>query len=598
MGSLDGTGGRIALGSAFLSVNQNINTVFNGSIEGSGSLAKAGSGTLVLGGANTYTGLTIIEEGTLGAGKADAFSASSDHVVEENGTLALNGFGQTVQSLNNAGTVAFGGTGGTILTVSGDYTGTGGTVVLNTVLEGDGSKTDRLVVNGDTSGTSQLKVVNAGGSGAQTVEGIRVVEVDGASNGNFTLLGDYVHEGQQAVVGGAYAYKLYKNGITDPADGNWYLRSQLKEKPVDPVDPVDPTDPNPPVTPEPPVTPLYQAGVPTYEAYPQALLGLNGVSTLQQRIGNRVWSGAGNRVVSQGADAIGSPYAAPEEAGVATGGNGVWGRIEGAHNSIDPRASTSGTRYDQDILKMQAGLDGLLAETQAGRLIGGVTVHYAHGKTKTRSVHGDGEISTDGYGFGGNLTWYGENGFYLDGQGQVSWYDSDLSSVLAQSGLTGGNNGFGYALSLESGQRIGLDQSWSLTPQAQLVWSSIDFDSFNDLFGARVRLDRGDSLQGRVGMTLDHQTSWQNSKGMQDRAHVYGIANLYYEFLEGTRVDVADVSFASRNDRLWGGLGIGGSYNWDDDKYAIYGEGLINTSLTSFADSYSIKGQIGFKTKW
>ncbi|NKC49829.1 autotransporter outer membrane beta-barrel domain-containing protein [Ochrobactrum anthropi ATCC 49188] len=316
---------------------------------------------------------------------------------------------------------------------------------------------------------------------------------------------------------------------------------------------------------------------------------------MQQRVGNRFWASNGNRVIAQGADPVGTPYAAPEEAGVAIEGNGVWGRIEGAHNSIEPRFSTSSTEYDQNIFKLQAGLDGMLAEIESGKLIGGVTVHYAHGKTKTKSVHGDGEISTDGYGFGGTLTWYGENGFYLDGQAQLTWYRSDLNSTLANSTLVDGNDGFGYALSIEGGKRIAIDQAWSLTPQAQLFYSSVDFDDFADTFGSQVSLDRGDSLQGRLGLTLDHESSWQNANGKLDRAHVYGIANLYYEFLEGTKVDVAGTSFASRNDRLWGGLGIGGSYNWNDDKYSIYGEGLVNTSLNNFGDSYSLKGQAGFE---
>jgi len=56
--------------------------------------------------------------------------------------------------------------------------------------------------------------------------------------------------------------------------------------------------------------------------------------------------------------------------------------------------------------------------------------------------------------------------------------------------------------------------------------------------------------------------------------------------------------FSSRNDRVWGGLGVGGFYNWNDDKYAIYGEGLINASLKKFTDSYSVKANVGFKVKW
>ncbi|MEJ5902316.1 autotransporter outer membrane beta-barrel domain-containing protein [[Ochrobactrum] teleogrylli] len=536
------------------------------------------------------------DEGTTGVFLNSGSTLDGMASLDFDGNMTIDSRSTFVGTGDGAGVYAFSGdvtNAGTITTVDnavgdvviigGNYNGNGGQMLFDVALGDDNSKTDMIIVNGDTSGTTNVSVNNVGGTGAQTNEGIRIIKVNGASNGSFSLIGDYTVGGKQAVVAGAYAYQLYQGGASTPTDGNWYLRSQLTDVS------------NPSTT---PTAPLYQAGVPTYEAYPQALLGLNGVPTLQQRVGNRFWAGNGNKVVAQGADPVGTPYAAPEEAGVAIEGNGVWGRIEGAHNSIEPRFSTSGTDYDQNVFKLQAGIDGLLTETESGKLIGGVTVHYAHGKTDTNSVYGDGEIKTDGYGFGGTLTWYGENGFYLDGQGQVTWYTSDLDSILARRNLADGNDGFGYTLSLEGGKRIAIDPVWSVTPQAQLVYSNVDFDAFTDAFGARVSLDRGESLQGRLGLTLDHENSWQNDKGLLNRTHVYGIANLYYEFLEGTRVDVQGVSFASRNDRVWGGLGIGGTYNWDDDKYSIYGEGLVNTSLNNFGDSYSVKGQVGLRVKW
>ncbi|MEJ5081183.1 autotransporter outer membrane beta-barrel domain-containing protein [Ochrobactrum sp. MYb379] len=515
--------------------------------------------------------------------------------ARDNGTLILNSLSlddtsrwfvtgsSAVNSLENNGNIIFSNADVSFrtLTVQSDYNGDGGYIHFNAILEDDNSATDRLIVVGDTKGLTSVIVNNLDGDGDLTVEGIKIIEVSGASEGIFSLIGDYeTTSGQQVVVGGEYAYALVHGSVSDPDDGDWYLRSQF--------------------IPGESEEPLYQAGVPVYEAYPQALLGLNGVATLQQRTGNRVWSGNGNRVVAQGADAVGSPYAAPDEAGAAINGNGngVWGRIEGSHNHMEPRFSTSDTNYNQNVFKMQAGIDGMLTETENGKLIGGFTVHYAHGKTKTNSAHGDGDISTDGYGLGGTLTWYGENGFYLDGQGQVTWYRSDLHSTTANTGLTDNNHGFGYALSLEGGQRFAINEAWSLTPQAQLTYSNVDFDAFTDAFDADVSLDRGESLQGRLGLTVDHENSWQNANGMLDRTRVYGIANLYYEFLQGTRVNVAESSFTSRNDRVWGGLGLGGSYNWNDDKYSIYGEGLVNTSLNNFGDSYAIKGNVGFKVKW
>ncbi|MGH6762512.1 MAG: autotransporter outer membrane beta-barrel domain-containing protein [Phyllobacterium sp.] len=534
----------------------------------------------------SVTGVFLANGSTLNGMGGLALDSNLD--IDGSSSFIAKGAGAGIYSISgqivNAGLISSqDGNAGDIINTSGNYTGNGGTIALDTALGDDASPTDKVNVAGDTSGSSLVSVANAGGGGAPTNEGIEIITVGGQSSGQFELVGSYEINGKPAIVGGAYAYQLYQGNRTGSETGNWYLRSALT--------PVDPTPPEP----EPP---LYQAGVSAYETYPQALLGLNGLPTLQQRVGNRFWTGDGNGIIAQGADMVGTAYAAPEEAGATIEGRGVWGRIEGGHNQIAPHFSTSDTEYNENIFKVQAGIDGLLAERESGTLIGGITVHYAHGKTSTDSPHGDGEISTDGFGFGGTLTWYGENGFYLDGQGQVTWYSSDLKSRLTDGELTGGNDGFGYALSLEGGKRIAVNSAWSLTPQAQLVYSDVSFDDFTDVFGANVSLDRGSSLQGRLGVTLDRENSWQNDKGLLNRTHAYGITNLYYEFLEGTRVDVEDTSFASKNDRLWGGIGLGGSYNWDDDKYSLYGEGLANTSLDNFGDSYSIKGQIGFRMQW
>jgi fibronectin-binding autotransporter adhesin len=85
-----------------------------------------------------------------------------------------------------------------------------------------------------------------------------------------------------------------------------------------------------------------------------------------------------------------------------------------------------------------------------------------------------------------------------------------------------------------------------------------------------VKLDRGDSLQGRLGLALGHESSWLGDTGQINRAQVYGVANLYQEFLNGTSVDVSGTDFSRRNDRTWGGLGVGGSYSWNGGKYSVF----------------------------
>lgn len=547
-----------------------------------GTAGVAGTGIFLTDGStldSRQPGLNIFGNLTLDAGTTFLSDRNDDAGNPGRGDTYITGF------LTNGGRVSIAdGAADDDVAVRGLYTGSNGTVILDAVLGDDTSATDTMTFSGGTAGHTNVIVNNVGGAGARTVEGIRIIDVSGASDGTFALIGDYEIAGQRAVIGGAYGYTLWKNGVNTPADGDWYLRSQLI-----PVDPTDPTDPS---------GSLYQPGAPAFEAYPQILLSLNGLPTLQQRVGNRLWSGNGAGVVSEGADAIDEQ--APVGASPVIEGNGIWGRIEGGYANIDPNVSTTGSEYDFNTQKFQAGLDIPVLENGSGALVGGVTAHYGHASADISSVFGDGSISTDGYGVGATLTWYGNNGFYLDGQGQVSWYDSDLESdTLGE--LASGNNGSGYALSLETGKRIELNDL-TLTPQAQLVYSSVDFDSFTQKVDGRdvadVSMREGDSLRGRLGVALDREASWQADNGLLSRSHVYSIANLHYEFLDGAAVDVSDAELANRADRLWGGIGLGGSYNWNDDKYSLHGEGSVNTSLENFADSYDVKGTAGLRVSW
>ena len=227
----------------------------------------------------------------------------------------------------------------------------------------------------------------------------------------------------------------------------------------------------------------------------------------------------------------------------------------------------------------------------------GATVHYGTVSSNVSSIFGTGSIDANGYGLGGSLTWYGNSGFYADAQAQATWYDTDLTSATLGRKLTEGNNGFGYALSIESGQKIPLHDNWSITPQVQLSYSSVRFNDFTDPYGARVSLNDGQSLTGRIGLSADYENGWKNAAGQINRSHVYGIANLYYDFLDGSNVHVSDASLVSKNQPLWGGVGLGGSLNLGDGT-TVYGEAFARTSLKDFGDSNSAGAKVGFKLSW
>ncbi|MHC4047269.1 hypothetical protein RAD10_37270 [Bradyrhizobium sp. 23AC] len=82
------------------------------------------------------------------------------------------------------------------------------------------------------------------------------------------------------------------------------------------------------------------------------------------------------------------------------------------------------------------------------------------------------------------------------------------------------------------------------------------------------------------------------------RSDLYAIGNLHYEFLEGTRIDVAGTGFASGHDRLWGSIGGGGTYSWANGRYAVFGEVTYRASLDAPADNHSYRGTGGFRLVW
>ena len=80
----------------------------SGTITGAGNLTKVGDGTLVLSGANSYSGMTVVTGGTLRQGVAGAFVGNGAYRVNS-GTLDLNNFALTASSLSAlGGTIALG----------------------------------------------------------------------------------------------------------------------------------------------------------------------------------------------------------------------------------------------------------------------------------------------------------------------------------------------------------------------------------------------------------------------------------------------------------------------------------------------------------
>jgi fibronectin-binding autotransporter adhesin len=108
--NLSGTG-TVALGGNNLTVGSNDqDSLFAGIASGTGGLTKVGSGVLTLSGANSYSGLTSVQQGTLQLGASGVLADDSTLEVLNGATLDMNGFDETVASFTIEGNLIGSGT--------------------------------------------------------------------------------------------------------------------------------------------------------------------------------------------------------------------------------------------------------------------------------------------------------------------------------------------------------------------------------------------------------------------------------------------------------------------------------------------------------
>lgn len=173
------------------------NTTLSGVISNAGGISKDGSGTLVLSGANTYTGTTTLNSGTTqlqGAGTLGGISASAV-TVNGGATLDLNGTSPVIGSLAGGGSVLLGA--GTLDTGN-DNTNT----TFSGVMSGAGS-----VTKSGAAGTWTL-------TGANTFDGVVAINAGAVLVTNGSALGSTV--GGTTVAAGA-ALQM-QGGITVGAE--------------------------------------------------------------------------------------------------------------------------------------------------------------------------------------------------------------------------------------------------------------------------------------------------------------------------------------------------------------------------------------------
>lgn len=540
-GTINGGGGN-----NLLTLNGSGSAGLANTISGFQTLTKQDTGTWVLNGNITGLTTTNVNQGTLAVGDSansghaisGIFNVASgatlggygqiDGVVNNNGTVsvanAINAFSGSANgnftvngTLNNAGVIQVGGNGvGNTLTVSGTgYVGQNGTVALNTVLGGDGSASDKLILNGVTaSGSTTLRITNAGGAGATTTgNGILVVNTinEGATTANAFSLASPVSIG-------AYSYRLFKGDVATGTSEDWYLRSSM------------PSIDSPGTVTQ---IPLFRKEVSLYAVAPAVVraAGLLQINNFHTRQGDQtLLTGDTEQKAS-------------------------WGRTWGDQVTLQ-REGTVKPSFDGNSMGLQTGRDLYTCKTATcGDSHFGVFFSYGHAQG---SVKGNaegienlavGNLSTDSYGVGAYWSHVGAGGWYTDAVITGSYLALDTHS---DSLINAKSHGTVLQTSLEAGLPIVLNSALSVEPQAQVIWQHLRMNDINDgISNAKFHLD--DSTIVRLGVRVQGKTD-----GAFAVWHPYFQADVLRMFnpTDNVAFDQATTISASGNNTI-GQVGIG-----------------------------------------
>ncbi len=493
------------------------------SISGSGDVTKLGTGILTLNkDSAAYQGTTDIVGGEIAFGSDSAINMASQHInIHNSGVMSGNVTtagdvnvmpGGTLRvakttvggNLENGGTVQMnseGGKPGNVLTVNGNYTGNNGLMTFNATLGGDNSPTDKMNVKGDTQGNTRVRVDNIGGVGAQTVNGIELIEVGGNSAGNFALT-------TGTVEAGAYVYTLAKGKGND--EKNWYLTSKWDG--VTPADTPDPINNPPVVDPEGPSVYRPEAG-----SYISNIAAANSLFShrLHDRLGEPQYT---DSLHSQGS------------------ASSMWMRHVGGHERSragDGQLNTQANRY---VLQLGGDLAQWSSNAQ-DRWHLGVMAGYANQHSNTQSnrvgYKSDGRIS--GYSAGIYATWYqndaNKTGAYVDSWALYNWFDNSVSSDNRSAddydsrGVTASVEG-GYTF--EAGTFSGSEgtlNTWYVQPQVQITWMGVKDSDHIRKDGTRIETEGDGNVQTRLGVKTYLNSHHQRDNGKQREFQPYIEAN-------------------------------------------------------------------------
>ncbi len=487
--------------------------------------------------------------------------------------------GSAVERLTNNGTIAFSSQDRfDTLTVAGDYAGNGGTLIMNSVLGNDASPANKVIIAGDVlEGTTKVAINNLGGHGAQTIEGIELVDVGGVSRGSFVKTG--------RIVAGAYDYDLIKKAQS------WYLTSSLVEfetlpdpepapapapapapvpEPAPKPEPAPAPMPAPVPVPAPKTSPTVRPEAASYTANLAAANTLF-IMSLHDRLGETQFINmlTGQREVTS-----------------------LWLRQVGAHNVWRDDSGQLKTQSNSYVAQLGGDVARWSTDGQDRWHVGFMAGYgNSHGKSHNPLSGYGSRGSVDGYSIGGYATWYANEdahtGAWLDSWLQYGWFNNKVSGeklAAAESykshGITASlEGGYTWKAGEFLGSRGTLNE-WFIQPKAQAVWMGVRADEHREANGTRVSGEGQGNVMTRLGMRTFLKSHHASDKDKQREFQPY----IELSWLHNTR------DFATRLDDAR--VSQDGASNLGEVKVGL--EGQINPRLNLWGNVSARMGDAGY----
>ncbi len=465
-------------GGGFIADNGTTSSL-SGVISGPGRFTKEGAGTLILNGANLFTGGMFIDDGILIVGVPTALGLGD--VFLEGGTLRTTSLDPlTIQ-------------------IAGNYTqGSGGTLALG-VGGTNPSDFDRLEIRGNASLSGTLSVFSLNNFRPAAGDAFEIIHTGGARSGQFATINDALNNNPSLERVNVYAPNgvalVYIKGSGPPID-------EVEPEPLPPVEPGEPV-------PEEDVVQLIDF---TAEQFTSLFeISFSGANSLRFNLDDRMTQ------IQQGSTGFVSPIspAPPPSEPKATIGEGkgegkavapppvfqptpqnrwgVWVNGWGDFVSIDNDNFAKG--YNFTTGGVSTGLDYRITDHFALGIFGS----YAHTWT---SLQPSGNIDVD-TGRGGLYATYFDHGFYLNTAafGAYNSYDTRRQGLLGAA--SGSSDGYEFSTFLDAGYNFSFG-NFTVGPTGAVQYTNVHVNGFSE-HGSLIPLQ----------VHSDSEESWRTDLGLQ-----------------------------------------------------------------------------------